>query len=104
MTKNKVDKLLTEADLFYRVFPTERETVNHKIIKKVVPIIQRIMEYRGATKGYNALPKDLLVMRYEEMYSTLQELREKLNREEPVYREALRSLSDAEELLDYIFI
>lgn len=104
MTRNKLDKILTEADLFYRAFPTEMETENHKVIRRVVPLIRRILEYRGATRGCNALPKNLLVMRYEEMYTTLQELREKVDRKQIAYREALKSLSDAEELLDYIFI
>ena len=62
------------------------------------------MEYRGATKGAGALPKSLLEMRYDEMYTKLQELREQVNREDNAYREALKALSDAEELLDYVFI
>lgn len=104
MTRNKLDKILLQANLYYRVFPTEKETENHKIIKQVVPIIKRIMEYKGATRGSGALPKDLLMMRYDEIYNNLQELREKVDRGEIAYREALRSISDAEDLLDYVFI
>lgn len=104
MTKNRIERVLTQADLYYRAFPTDKENDNHKIIKQVVPIIKRIMEYRGATKGAGALPKSLLEMRYDEMYTKLQELREQVNREDNAYKEALKALSDAEELLDYVFV
>lgn len=104
MTKNRIERVLTQADLYYRAFPTDKENDNHKIIKQVVPIIKRIMEYRGATKGAGALPKSLLEMRYNEMYTKLQELREQVNRADNAYKEALKALSDAEELLDHVFI
>ena len=104
MTRNRIERVLTQADLYYRAFPTDKENDNHKIIKQVVPIIKRIMEYRGATKGAGDLPKSLLAVRYDEMYKELQELREQVNREETVYREALMALNDAEELLDHVFV
>lgn len=104
MTRNKLNKILLQAELYYRVFPVEKETINHKVINQVVPIIKRIMEYRGATKGSNALPKNLLEMRYNEIYYNLQELREKVDKKEKAHREALKALNDAEELLNYIFI
>ena len=104
MTRNKVDKILLQAGIYYGAFPTEKETANHKIIKQVVALIKRIQEYKGATKGYGALPKSLLERRYEEIYTSLQELREKVDREAKAYREALKALDDAELLLDYIFM
>lgn len=104
MTRNRVDRVLMQADLYYKAFPTDKETINHNIIKQVVQIIKRIMEYRGATKGAGALPKSLLEMRYNEMYTKLQELREQVNRADNAYKEALKALSDAEELLDHIFV
>lgn len=104
MTKNRIERVLMQADLYYRAFPTDKENDNHKIIKQVVPIIKRIMEYRGATKGAGALPKSLLEMRYDEIYTKLQELRDQVNREDNAYKEALKALSDAEELLDHVFV
>lgn len=104
MTANKVNNILLQAELFYKAFPVEEETVNHKIIKQAVPLIKRITEYRGATRGAGALPKHLLATRYEEIYQSLQDLRERVNRDQTAHREALRAISDAEDLLNYIFV
>ena len=104
MTRAKADKIVFEAGLFYRVFPVERENCNHKIVKNTAEIIRRIMEYKGNTRGSNALPKPLLVRRYDEMYKSLQELREGVDRSQSAYREALKAVGDAELLLEYIFI
>lgn len=104
MTRNKVNKVLIQAELYYKVFPVDKENINHDIVKQVVVIIKRIMEYSGSTRGAGALPQCLLEIRYNEMYEKLQELREQVNRAENAYREALTSISDAEELLNYIFV
>ena len=80
------------------------ETENHKIIKQVVPLIKRIMEYKGATRGAGALPSFYLAMKYDEIYQSLQALREGVNREQTAYKVALRAVSDAEDLLDYVFV
>lgn len=104
MTRKRLEGILLQADLYYRVFPTEKENANHKIIKQVVALIKRILEYRGATRGSGALPKSLLEMRYNEIYASLQELREKADRGHKAYKEALKALDDAEDLLNYIFI
>ncbi len=104
MTRNRVNNILLQADLYYRVFPVERETENHKVIKQVVPLIKRIMGYRGGTRGAGALPKFYLVKIYDEIYQSLQALRERVNRDQIAYREALRSVNDAEDLLDHIFL
>ena len=104
MSTNRVNNILLQADLLYRAFPVEKETENHKIILQVVPLIKRIMEYRGATRGAGALPSFLLAMKHDEIYQSLQDLREGVNRDQTAYREALRAVSDAEYLLDYIFI
>ena len=69
MTTNKVDRILLQAGLLYRAFPVERETINHKIIKQAVPLINRIMEYRGSTRGAGALPSFLLDLKYDEIYT-----------------------------------
>lgn len=104
MTRNKLDKILLQAEIFYGVFPVERENINHRVIKQLAPLIKRIMEYRGHTKGFKALPQNLLVMRYEEFYNAIQELREQVDKQQVAGKEAVKALSDAEELLDYIFI
>lgn len=104
MTRNKVNNILLQADLYYRVFPVERETENHKIIKQVVPLIKRIMAYRGVTRGAEAFPKFFLAMKHDEIYQSLQELKERVNRDQTAYREALRAVNDAEDLLDHIFL
>lgn len=104
MTKKRLDKILLQADLFYKAFPADEETVNHRVIKQVVPCIKRIMEYRGHTHGYSALPQKLLEMRYEEMYNELQTLRDRVDREGNAHREALRAIDDAEDLLDHVFV
>ena len=104
MTASRVNNILLQADLLYRAFPVEKETENHKIIKHVVPLIKRIMEYKGATRGAGALPSFLLAMKHDEIYQSLQALRENVDRDQTAYREALRAVSDAEDLLDYIFI
>ena len=104
MTISKVNNILLQADLYYRVFPVEKETENHKIIKQVVPLIKRIMEYKGATRGAGALPSFLLAMKHEEIYQSLQALRESVNRDQTAYRTALKAVGDAEDLLDYIFV
>ena len=104
MTLSKVNNILLQADLYYRVFPVERENVNHKIIKQVVPLIKRTMEYKGATRGSGALPSFFLELKYNEIYKGLQALREGVDRDQIAYREALRAVNDAEALLNYIFI
>ena len=104
MNKSRVNNILLQADLYYRAFPVENETENHKIIMQVVPLIKRIMEYKGATRGAGALPSYLLAVKHNEINQSLQDLRERVNREQIAYKEALRAVSDAEDLLDYVFI
>ena len=71
MTANQVNRILADAGIYYRAFPTPAENDNHRIIKKSVEIIKRIIEYRGATKGAGSLPKELLAVKYEENVPTV---------------------------------
>ena len=104
MTKNKLNRILIRAEIYYNSFPVEVETSNHSIIKRSISTIKRILEYKGVTKGAGALPKELLEIRYHEMYSLLQKSREQADRTQRAYKEAMASIEDAEELLDYIFL
>lgn len=104
MNRTRLDNILLNTELYYRAFPVDKETENHKIIKGVVPLIKSIMGYRGYTRGSEALPKNLLVMKYDEIYQRLQDFKERANRNQTAYRVALKAISDAEDLLDYIFI
>ena len=104
MTANQVNRILADAGIYYRAFPTPKENDNHRIIKKSVEIINRIIEYRGATKGAGSLPNELLAVKYEEMYQQLENLRESLQRGVEAYTEANKAVNDAENLLDHVFI
>ena len=104
MTKNKLNRILIRAEIYYNAFPVEVETSNHSIIKRSISTIKRILEYKGVTRGAGALPKELLEIRYNEMYSLLQKSREQADRTQRAYKEAMASIEDADELLDYIFL
>lgn len=101
MTLKKQEQIFVSATLFYRAFPVSVMTVNHKIIIEACELIKKVFEYKGHTK---TLPKELLEMKYNSFWNSLQELREKVDRGSIASKEALKAISDAEELLDWIFI
>jgi hypothetical protein len=104
VNRTRFENITLNAELYYRAFPVDKPTENHKIILEVVPLIKSIMGYRGYTRGSEALPKNFLVMKYDEIYQRLQDFKERVNRNQTAYRVALNAISDAEDLLDYIFI
>lgn len=104
MTANQVNRILKDAGIYYKAFPTPAENENHRIIKMCVDLIKRIMEYKGVTRGVKALPKDFITLRYEEIYQQLKGLRESLQRGKEAYKEACKAVNDAENLLDHVFI
>lgn len=104
MTIKKQLSIKQRASILYRVFPTERITVNHKSIIEVCDIIQRICEYKGHTRGSEALPTELLKYKYEQFWGRLQEIRELLDRDKEAYKQTVRAIDEAEMLLDWIFM
>ena len=104
MTIKKQLDIKQRASILYKVFPTEKITVNHKSMVEVCDIIQRISQYKGHTRGLEALPTELLENKYQQFWSRLQELRELLDREKEAYKQTARAIDEAEMLLDWIFM
>lgn len=101
MTRNKQEQILKNAGILYKAFPADTITINHKIVIRASELIKRIFEYKGQVK---ALPKELIELRYEEIWNIHRELENSLERTVIGYTEAKKSLNDAEEILNWIFL
>ena len=104
MNRLTQEKILLNASILYGCFPATPMTENHRIILKCSNAVKRIAEYRGHTAGKNALPPELLSVRYQEFWDLLKDLEGKLERGKPASREAQKALDDLDSFLNWIFL